>query len=544
MTKIDKFILKYKDNWFGYTLLILTCIFAFLWILNTPLYFDDYIYQRKFQPDVSPDYWALDSGFIKDFDDVALTIKNHFLYINGRLANIAYLCMQLTPVWVIKLVCAIVMVCFCLSLWRSIGFRYLNKPLLSVIYIILFWGSFQWSDAMQSSDFQFNYLVSGLFLTILLTQFVLRSKSPKPIYWLLLLLFAVWHEGFALILFIFLIVYACFYNKKYLWIAASILLVGLIAQLFSGTSNRIHGSEIISSMPYGGWYIMIIKSWSSILAIFLWFFYRRKIDKKVLRTVDAFFCAFILSWIVMIFLTFKYHFPQRAHWPNDICAFILIFLMVKDLCHVRIRKIFIVFLILYVFWGVSLLYYQIRVKKFSDYCIEQLQQGNNIILDHNGSYIKNFPFWLINMVYNPWRNLMWIFCKANTSNKFDNMLIVSPENIDDNFEKWTKVPGNNDWCLPSEGMYVRPLSNDSKSNYISITATEPNLEMNPLIYLMFGAKDTVVINNYPVSSSKILVGNDTLELINMDELPLSVRGRNIISIDYQTIRADELSNPL
>lgn len=226
-----------KNNRFGWLIVGITVVTAFVWVLSGRPYFDDFVYQRRIIPEISTNYWTFNTPFIENWSELLDTIKNHYIWVNGRLANLFFLTLQFVPVWVVKLICAFFMAFLALSFWYATGWKRVANNGLAVVYAVLFWAALQWSDSMQSSDFLMNYVPTSFFMIVLIREFVLTSEKPKGWAWFLLVLFSLWHEGFTIVFLAFMSVYCVKRNKTVLWVAAIILIAGLLLQLPSGTAE-------------------------------------------------------------------------------------------------------------------------------------------------------------------------------------------------------------------------------------------------------------------------------------------------------------------
>ena len=525
---------KIKQDWFGWILIAITVATAFGWILSTRPYFDDFVYQRRMLPEISTNYWSLKTPYIENWSELWETIRNHYFFVNGRLANLFYLSLQFLPVGVIKFICAVFTALLALSFWWAIGWEKIRNKGLVIAYAILFWVGLQWYDSMQSSDFVMNYVPSSLLMIILIRELILTT-SRKPKIWCLVLLFifSLWHEGFTVILLSFLFVYCLKRNSRWLWIALGILILGLLLQLPSATVNRAN-AFINRTMPYSAWWIMIFKSWMSVVALLLWGSLRRYVSKPERSQIDLFGIAFVVSWIVMIGLTFMFHFPQRAHWPNDILALIFIMLIISYLPSIKVPKGLCWFFVgIYSLWCGSLLFWQLKVSSFSDYCVAQLKSGQTLIKDYNDEYTTDFPFWLMGMIYYPWDAYTGLFVQGHSHDKFQSLVIVGSKQIEKSPEEWPKVPGKNNWRESAPGFYICPVNKNENIPQTYTVTAEATIGMSPIFYAFYGFRRQLTVENVEFSHIMTPIGNDTIAVISLNDNPMKLRGRRFVSVDEQ-----------
>lgn len=531
-----EFFRKVRNNWFGWIIVGITVATAFAWILSTRPYFDDFIYQRRIIPEISTVYWSFNTPFIETWSELWETICNHYCFVNGRLSNLVFLSLQFLPPWAIKFICAVFTAMLALSFWWAIGWKRIGRKGLVIAYAVLFWTGLQWYDAMQSSNFIMNYVPSSLFMIILIRELVLTSTRPKIWCLVLLFVFSFWHEGFTAVLLSFLLVYCLKRNSRRLWIAVGILSVGLLLQLPSGTVGRANWF-ITATMPYSAWWIMIFKSWSTVVALLLWIVCRRYVADDVRGKIDLFGMAFVASWVVMIGMTFMLHFPQRAHWPNDILAILFIMMILGCLPAVRVpRVLWVSFAGIYSLWCGSLLFWQQKASSFSDYCVAELKSGQTLVNDRNDEYTAYFPFWLMGMIYYPWEPYIDYFVRGHTHDEFQSMVIVGSRHIGKSPEEWPEVPGENNWLEPSPGFYVCPIDKDGSFPELYTVTGRATLGVSPLGFALYGFNRQITVENVKFTPFLTPVGNDTVAVIlNSDNSP-KLRGRHFVSVDEQVVR--------
>lgn len=532
--------------WFGATILVLTCLISFLWQFVTPLFSDDLVYLKVFNFRENKDYWLATGEKFSNFEQIVDSIKGHFMYVNGRLANLTYISLQLCPVWFIKFVTATFMLLFALSLWQWGGKKSLGNNLTSVLIALLFWVTLQWNDQMQSSDFQFNYVISSWMMVVLMIYFIKRQSRPHPGMWVLLALFSLWHEGFDVVLGSMFLVFWIATKRRYLFVAGCVLLVGLILQSLSASGNRpaLYAGEFAVNLRESC--IMLVKSVGSIVALVWWMVRRRKVSSDVRKFLDIYVVGFLLSWIVILGLfVFMNGIPQRAHWPNDVLAILLIIMLANTYREVRFGKILGIGLIaLYLAWGVNLVIRQVQVTRLYNLVYENVKTGNYIISDKEDYYNVAQPFWLMQIphfMYGSFHPIETCLHARYVSgcindNCYTAYLLQPSENEEKTFEELPDIEGDNDFKVYNKNVFIRKSDDNSLMwRKVKLTGDTPDISMTPYSWILALVKgkgaSRVEEEVTVVYTPKILLGSDTVEFVMFGSYPLSLRGMTIRSID-------------
>lgn len=532
-----------RRNWFGWAALLLTAIIAILWLGNTPLHTDDFYYQYMPGPDDNTSMWLHKGDKITSFSQVPEAIYNHRLNVNGRMSNAAYLAVQPLPMWVVRYFCGFVLALLAWMLWRWCGRTSLRNNTLAIAIPLLLWTGLQWNDQMQSADFQFNYTITSVLLIACAMYFFQRKKSPGWIGWTLLAVFAVWHECFTIVFGVFLGVQWLFRRDRQTFIAVCVLIVGALFQFSAGTQDRLGvnldtASEAIHYFP---WSRLIGSGWLSLVAVVWWLIRRRKVSVDVRRSLDRFGLGLIGSWVAGLMFIMVLAAPQRAHWANDVLAILFTLNILRTYRPIKPSVwVKVTLLSLYVAWGATLIYWQIRVTKMTNYSIEQLSKGNNVVVDRDGISSANIPFWLMEMThlqytpFDPWE--YYSMPCVVTDNKSIGYLIV-PEGMENKpFDEWPKFDGNTDIRIGGGTLLTRRHDGRNyKTKRLKITFGAPTLSTSPIDYLIGKLKgdsdNTISIRLRVFTQNSIVVGNDTIDILNLEKRPRSTKGRPIIAIN-------------
>lgn len=532
-----------RNNWFGWAALFLTAVIAILWLGNTPLHTDDFYYEYMPGPDDNTSMWLHKGDKITSFSQVPEAIYNHRLNVNGRASNAAYLAVQPFPMWVVRYFCGFVLAFLAWMLWRWCGRTSLRNNTLAIAVPLVLWTGLQWNDQMQSADFQFNYTITSVLLIACAMYFFQRKKSPGVAGWSLLAIFSIWHECFTIIFGFFLGVQWLFRRDRQTFIAVCVLIAGALFQFSAGTQDRlgINLGNATDALPYFPWSRLIGSAWLSIVAIGWWLIRRRKVSDKVRLSLDRFGLGLIGSWIAAVLLIVVIAAPQRSHWGNDVLAVLFTLNILRTYRPAKVPTwVKASLLALYVAWGATLIYWQIRVTRFTNYTIEQLRQDNPVIVDRDGISRANIPFWLMEMThlqYTPFDP--WEYCSMPcvvSNNTLPGYFLVSEDIAGKPFDEWPKYKGNNDLRIGGGSLLTRRHDGrDLTLKRLEITFGEATISTSPLDYILgcikTGNSKTITARLRIFAQNSVVIGNDTIDILNLEKQPRSTKGRPIIAID-------------
>ncbi|MGM9861900.1 MAG: DUF6056 family protein, partial [Muribaculaceae bacterium] len=156
------------------------------------------------QPDTNDECWYKLSmlSYIKEpspsafFESVWDCCKHHYLYDNGRFANVVGAVMLLLPRWLSAVLLggavafSMVLSARIAGIWR--------KSVPAYIALVFLWVfALPWNDKMLTLVFSYNY-VCGAVLSLMLLSCALRAKKMSIIAsFALALITGLWHEGFS-----------------------------------------------------------------------------------------------------------------------------------------------------------------------------------------------------------------------------------------------------------------------------------------------------------------------------------------------------------
>ena len=156
------------------------------------------------QPDTTDECWYKLSmlSYIKDpslstfFESVWNCCRHHYLYDNGRLANVVGAVLLLMPRWLSAIILGSA-VAYCTALSARIAGIW-RKSLPAYIALVFLWVfALPWNDKMLTLVFSYNY-ICGAALSLMLLAFTLSDKKMSVgAYFALALVTGLWHEGFS-----------------------------------------------------------------------------------------------------------------------------------------------------------------------------------------------------------------------------------------------------------------------------------------------------------------------------------------------------------
>ncbi len=260
-------------------------------------------------PDTNDEYWFKTPmlPYIKEpslsafFESVWDCCHIHYLYDNGRLANVVGAVMLLLPRWLSAVLLggsvaySMVLSARIAGIWR--------KSVPAYIALVFLWVfALPWNDKMLTLIFSYNY-VCGAALSLLLIAITLRAKKMSIIAsFALALITGLWHEGFSGPLLCAIAALAVT-HRRYRTKRIGAMLLGLalgIAYLWQapGTDCRFSGIPFCSGVRnlVSGWYYGIV-CYASIVIVLIRVFARRSRSLLVSSpTFITMLIAMIAAW--------------------------------------------------------------------------------------------------------------------------------------------------------------------------------------------------------------------------------------------------------
>ena len=182
-----------------------------LWMLCADKIADDFPYSHILQGSESfanseepsrraaTAFWNCEGDNISSLKDVIISVKNHYLLINGRLANMIALATNLLPTWIVDIAHAAAYLLMLISLLRIIDSEWKHRPLLTLCVVSTLWIVLPWEDYLASSDFMINYVWSSA-LVLFFIERRIRKPWTENVATMCVLGFvsAMMHEGFSI----------------------------------------------------------------------------------------------------------------------------------------------------------------------------------------------------------------------------------------------------------------------------------------------------------------------------------------------------------
>lgn len=547
MTAYEKLkpYLPNRNNWFGWTALVLTMLISFLWLFSTTLHSDDFYYQRMPGPDDAHSMWTGEGELITSFSQIPEAVYNHRINVNGRISNAVYLAFQPLPDWVVRVICGAALAFLAWQFWSWCGKKSLRNRGLAIAIPIMFWTGMQWNDQMQSADFQFNYTLPSVILMGCLYFFFKRNDKPGVWGWILLGLCAVWHECFTIVFGAFLGTQWLFTRDRRTFIAVCILILGVVFQMSESSIDRMEYLNNSAGFKYYSWTQLISKAWLSEVAIVWWLIRRRKLEKPERRFLDRFGCGLLVSWAAQIFLIYYVLAPHRAHWPNDILAFAMILSIICTYKPIKVNNIVAsILLVFYAAWGSSLIYWQIKISRFTNYCISELKKGKLVIADPDGMAEQDVPFWLMGMTHLQYYSFdyYWEYISMSnvTSRGRSKVYVLLPPNqaTSPDINKLKPLPGDANMLTSGKNIVLHRHNGEKVlEKRFDVTFGPPTISVSPLDYLItylkYGRTDTIVATMRVISVDTVEYGNDTLEFVSFERMPRTVLGRQVLAVSKE-----------
>lgn len=530
-----------RNNLFGWSALVLTIVISVMWMGNTPLHSDDYYYRKMPGPDKATALGNYEGVFITEIGQIPTAIHNHWLESNGRWANLAYLSVQLFPLRLIKYLCGALMGVFALLLWFWAGRRSLDNALVSMVIPIMMWMGFPWNVNMQSADFQFNYNIPAVLLMGSLILFFNPRKKLNAWAWVLLFVFGAWHECFTIAFGFFIAIQWLYTRRRVYFYALLVLIVGFLVQFGPGSQTRTGIYNSFTSLSAISLTQIVFQGWISWVGFVWWLVRRNNIGPTRRRALDRFAFGLMAAWFAFILMKIFVAAPERAEWGVDTLAIAFVLLIMRTYRPLAIPewvKVGLIFI--YALWGTSLVAREIRVRRFSEYCYRQMENGIMTIRDKEGVADEPLPFWLMEIPkpqygsFRAYDHNDIAFCA--TEREWATYMVLPDSLYGKPFKAFPKVPGDNDLRFATSNLFVRKKDGlDLKNTYPRVYFGDATIETSPLdrlLGLIRGKETAQSTRIHVLFQYDMVYEGDTLQTIMFEPLPRTYRGRHVTRIDF------------
>lgn len=544
------FHIKHIQALIAALIIAVTAAGAVMWNIYTPVTADDWCYLRKPLADSadSGDFWQCRGEIIHTFSDAIDASVTHYTVVNGRLANILHYLFQ--PLGTSNsfedIFCGLAIAV--MTVLIAMTARNTARPGLHAIIwaTLLSWIVLPWYDGMQSSVYQANYVWTTILIcTVIMLVDRLRGMKTAAFAATLAVAFiaGTMHEGFTVVLLVYLTALA-FTGKASKRLAAVIGVVAaaFLSQLAGGIVSRaVHqpGLFEISLIRYALSRI-IFSLWPLALAAIAiaaekavtkisW----RELYNRYGALSAAAVAAAAMPTILMQF--------DRVFWPMDLFCIIIIVSGVSRVCD-KMKPAFTIvigaaFTLLYAAWFAGL----VRVeKRFADEYVASLDYLGEIssprvpfrsVIPLNAMPTDSIPWYYFDIANQPLEsNGNTARMGATFGAADDYVMPTAPEYALKPFERWPRVPGNND--LRGEWPFL--AANDSINRTYAVTFGKPDGNMPPydrLLCKLYGRSGEATHNIIWWPRQITTESQDTLWQVFIDRLPRTLRHRRCIRID-------------
>lgn len=346
---------------------------------------------------------------IQSFPDILKGMRNHFLYVNGRLANLIAIIVLQLPSWLTALIQGSMYGLTLAGVMRLVrGKSWKEYPLGLVFTIILVWILLPWEDCNASHDFLINYLWSGAVnLWVLIALF--SEDMRKKLGWIIMAAIAApMHESMGVSMDIMICIWFISNRKQLCSNLRNLLLpsVYIVTSIIPFLSPAF--SDVIEQAVSDGLYpdnmllyhigVRLYPVWIAALLMIAAMFIGR--DKKQMLFNLILWSGIITGIIIAVYS----HTEGRAYW------WMLLLTIVTGLraCnYIFMRKpgkktVIISALILFagvLIWQIDLASWQCILTRERDAVMKEMKQGKQLIIQPLHTY-NEVPWWLMNIAGN------------------------------------------------------------------------------------------------------------------------------------------------
>ena len=541
---------------FYWLLIALTTIGAVGWLVNTWYYSDDYCYSREVIG--GTEFWNCAGEPITSWDQVLPSVVNHYLCVNGRLANALLMPLQMFPRWVGMGIAGVLIGVF---LWVLYHAGRLDRTRVSLRWLALgpalLWLVLPWYDNFQSMAYQYNYVPASIcMLTVLYLMREAATLSRRRL-WIAIvagLLAGLLHEGFGSVLGASLCVMWLMERgvarRRILYVIIATG-VGMMVCISIGTINRITNNL----EPEGGWYLKYLitryiqRLWMLWLALGLWALYAwRHRGSAALRRINRVALPLVAGIIANLALAIFLQTWGRVLWPSMLCCIVLIMIIASEWigssrpCRGAV-VVMSVATALYALWLGGVTYWECQVSAMQRDFAERASQpgvaGSGVMFTDMDT--MHVPFWTMVLATND--EYEGIAFGTTISTHFhisdtEKMSIYMPLSCQGKtYEEFDKVPGTAGMrgrypYLAVDSIYGETYYN--RNNAI-LTLGEPTIECTPIERAAYWIKKQLGIDVYhiqvfytihPVTIDGVERGRAFFE-----PLPIGLDNREVLRID-------------
>lgn len=552
---------------FYWLLIALTTIGAIGWLVNTWYYSDDYCYSREVVG--NEEFWDCVGEPITSWNQVMPSVVNHYLYLNGRLANAVLFPLQMFPRWVGMGIAGVLIGAF---LWVLYHAGRLDRSRVSLRWLALgpalLWIVLPWYENFQSMAYQYNYVPASIcMLTVLYLMRDAAALSRRRL-WIAVVagvFTGLLHEGFAGTLGVALCVMWLMERGVarrrigYVIIATGI---GMAVCVLSGTIARISNSVD----EHDGWYLryMITRYlqhlWMLWLAMGLWALYAwRHRGTDSLRRLNHVALPLLAGIVANLAIAVVMQTKGRVLWPAMLCCIVIIMIIASEwIGSTRPRRGAVIVMsaatALYALWLGGVVYWECRVSEMQRNFAERASQpgvaGSSVAFTDMDT--MKVPFWTMELATNEQYECAFFGMTVDSHFRISGtgmMAIYMPMSCQDKtYEEFDTVPGTAGMrghhpYLAVDSLYGEPSQYMGLTTYRNnalLTLGEPTIECTPIERAAFWIKKQLGIDVYHIKQYYIIypVTVDGVQRgrVFIGNLPIGFNNREVLRIDH----ADEL----
>lgn len=439
-----------------------------VWRFVCAPYTDDFAYAHKCLPTCENDFWEIIGERIVGWRDVLESMVNHWLLVNGRLANLLMILSVAMPQWLVSL-CHGAMVG--LMIWlvmRCSGAK--PMPWMAAVLALVMWKWFPWHDNMMSSDFMFNYpwtCVAMLGYSFLFFN-IRKSKPPIAIAVIVAFVAGWMHEGFSIPLCCasaFAILFSPKEIRKRQLPMFAALIVGTALCVFS-PSTLMRADRAMGDMMYD-YPIFILRLLAGFYPLYIYLIVIGIVAfqngcRHALAELrrDAFW---LIVMVVNMAVAMAVQTSPRALWAADAALLVAVTgLLYRNFVwsrrpHYVATSCMLAVLALFV---LELIRWQDRLGEEQQEIIGRLESTKQPVICMNLIQESDLPWWTLGIPrdYVADAGTGYFIAHSLTRCSIGQNLLIVPERFEGKrFDDWDKIPGNN----PFRGEYPVVYAADS-----------------------------------------------------------------------------------
>ena len=552
-----KKILSEPKRLFYWLLIALTTIGAVGWLVNTWYYSDDYCYSREVIG--CEEFWMCVGEPISSWNQVLPSVVNHYLYVNGRLANALLMPLQMFPRWVGMGIAGLLIGVF---LWVLYHAGRLDRTRVSLRWLALgpalMWIVLPWYNNFQSMAYQYNYVPASIcMLTVLYLMREAAALSQRRL-WIALVagvLAGLLHEGFSGVMIVVLGVMWLMERGTarrrilYVIIATG---AGMLVCISIATIDRI------TTSVEQDWYLQYLITlyirhlWMLWLTLGLWAIYAwRHRGTASVRRINRVALPLSAGIVANLALALVLQTMARVLWPSMLCCIVLIMIIASEwIGSSRPRRgaveVMSVATALYALWLGGVTYWECRVSAMQRDFAERASQpgvaGSGVM--YTDMDTMHVPFWTMELATNEQYERSFFGTTISTHFRISGtgtMSIYMPMScVGKTFEEYDRVPGTAGMrgrypYLAVDSVYGEPRPYNTYCSNAILTLGEPTIACTPIERAAYWVKKQLGIDVYHIqvfyTIDPVTIDGVERGRVFIPPLPIGFNNRKVLRID-------------